>query len=600
MCDLERTKRAASRTHIRAFSRLPGTPPQRLERPISGAGLKLLITLTIGVAAGAFGAGDATAADSLKFIDVTSKWGFSRPNSFGNPEKSVYILETTGTGAAVFDFDNDGDNDVFLANGVTLDEHRSGGGNPSMLYRNDGDGRFVDIAAQAGLGKIGWAQGVCVGDYDNDGNADLLVAYHGVDTLYRNRGGGRFVDATAKAGLPAKGVRWGAGCAFLDYDQDGYLDLFISNYVDLTLDQMPEPGSSPSCYWKSLPVFCGPRSLPKARNWLYRNRGDGTFQDVSAKAGILAPGKRFSLGVLAADFNNDGRTDIYVACDQSPSLLYENQGDGTFLERGTEAGVAYNFHGALQAGMGVAAADYDGNGFLDIVKTNFQGDLPSLYVNEDGIFYEDLAQAAGLGAHKLLGWGVLFHDFDADGRPDILMAHGHIYPEIDGAGLGESYRQPTVLYRNQGDGRFLDVTATVGPALQTPRPARGMAAGDLDGDGRPEIVIVNVNAKPTILKTTGASGAFLSLRLEGTKSNRSAIGARVEVEAAGVRQIQDVLGGGSYFSQSDLALYFGLAEAAQADRLVVKWPSGKTQTFHDIAAGHRYHLIEGGKPTLRP
>lgn len=560
---------------------------------------RLLALVTVTATTGAFlpirGA-DAT----ISLIDISESIGITTPVTFGERDKSRYIVETTGVGTAVLDFDGDGHNDVLVVNGITLQQHRNGGGNPSMLYRNDGAGQFSEMGAEAGLGKVGWAQGVCVGDYDNDGAPDVLITYHGTDTLYRNDGAGGFVDVTAEAGLPVEGVRWGSGCAFLDFDNDGYLDLFIANYVDMTIDEMPEPGSSAGCYWKSLPVFCGPRSLPKARNWLYRNRGDGTFDDVSEPAGILEPGKRFALGVVAADFNNDGLIDIYVACDQTPSLLYENQGDGRFKERGVEAGVAYNFHGALQAGMGVAVADYDGNGYLDIVKTNFQGDLPSLYVNEDGVFYEDLSQVAGLGANKFLGWGALFQDFDADGAPDLLMAHGHIYPDIDQADIGESYRQPTVLYRNLQNGRFEDVTATSGPGLATARPARGMASGDLDADGRPEVVIVNLNEPPTILRNQGRQGAFLSLRLEGRESNRSAIGARVEVEAGGNKLMQDVTGGGSYYSQSDLALYFGLGDATIVDRIAVRWPSGNRQTFEDVAVNSRYALIEGEDLTNYP
>lgn len=530
-------------------------------------------------------------------IDIASSIGIDSPLFFGGLDRSRYILETTGVGVSLFDFDQDGDNDILFANGVTWEQHQNGTGEPSRLYRNDGTGNF-SLVEDSGVDKVGWAQGVCGGDYDNDGDFDLLITYHGSDVLYGNTGQGRFEDITEKAGLPVEGVHWGSGCAFLDFDNDGYLDLFIANYVDMTLDEMPEPGSSAGCYWKKLPVFCGPRSLPKARNWLYRNRGDGTFEDVSEPAGILKPGKRYALGVLAADFNNDGLIDIYVACDQTPSLLYENQGDGTFQERGVEAGVAYNFHGALQAGMGVSTGDFDGNGFLDIVKTNFQGDLPSLYVNEDGVFYEDLSQQAGLGVNKLLGWGVLFHDFDADGAPDILMAHGHIYPEIDQADMGESYRQPTVLYRNLAGKRFEDVSRNAGPGLDTPRPARGMAAGDLDGDGRPEVVIVNVNQAPTVLRNDGGQGNFLWLRLTGKESNRSAIGARVTVEAGGRKQIQDVIGGGSYYSQGDLALYFGLGDVAQLDRVSVRWPSGRTQQFEAVKASRKYELVES--ETLSP
>jgi len=536
-----------------------------------------------------------TQSGPFEVANLAERLGFDQSVTFGNPQKSSVILETTGPGTAIFDYDGDGDNDVLIANGVTLSEHREGTGSPSMLYRNDGPDGFTNVAGAAGLAKLGWGQGVCTGDVDRDGDEDLLITYFGSDTLYINDGKGGFEDGTKAAGLPTSGVRWGAGCAFFDYDRDGRLDLFISNYVDMTLEQMPKPGSAASCYWQKLPVFCGPRSLPKARNYLYRNQGDGTFEDVSESAGILEPGKRFGLGVLAADFNNDGWTDVYVACDQTPSLLYENQRDGSFAERGLEAGVAYNFHGALQAGMGVAAADIDGNGFLDIVKTNFQGDLPSLYMNEDGVFYEDLAREAGLGANKLLGWGVLFLDWDADGLEDILMAHGHIYPEVAEAGIGERYRQPTVLYRGRPNGRFEDVTDQAGPGLAIPRAARGMASGDLDGDGRPEVVVVDLHARPAVLKNEAASGNFLRLELRGTESNRSAIGARVELTTeSGKNMIRDVVGGGSFFSQSERALYFGLGSLKAAETLKVRWPNGRLDEFQDVAAG-AYQLKEGGK-----
>lgn len=540
-------------------------------------------------------AGWTVGADSetrISFIDRAADWGIDKPITYGNPDKNIYILETTGTGGAVFDYDSDGDNDVFVANGADLKSAGTGSAPLSFLYRNDG-GRFVDVAKTSGLTRRGWGQGACVGDYDNDGRPDLAVGYFSGPALYHNEGG-VFAERGERAGLP-QGY-WAAGCAFLDYDNDGLLDLFFSSYVDLDLATTPKAGEAPECRWKGIDVMCGPRGLPRAQNSLYRNLGDGRFEDVSEQAGIRAPGGRYGLGVVAADFNNDGLIDLYVACDMTPSLLYLNQGDGTFDEVGDVSGTAFSVDGQLQAGMGVAVADYDGNGFLDLVKTNFSGDLPSLYNNEDGVFFEDVSAPAGLGKNQLLGWGVLFQDFDADGAPDILMAHGHVYPEVDSAAIGETYRQPTILYRNLGDGRFEDVSATAGPALETPRPARGMVSGDLDGDGRPEVVIVNVNERPAVLKNVGPPGAFLWLRLEGTESNRSAIGARVEVEAAGRKQVQDVIGGGSYFSQSDLALYFGLGDAKSAN-LTVRWPAGKTQTFAGLAAGVRYRLQEGGKPS---
>ena len=330
--------------------------------------------------------------------------------------------------------------------------------------------------------------------------------------------------------------------------------------------------------------MCGPVGLPKAVNGLYRNRGDGKFEDVSAKAGILKPGGRYGLGVAAADFNNDGWADVYVACDQTPSLLYENRKNGTFLERGVEAGVAFNVDGRLQSGMGVAVADIDGNGYLDIAKTNFSGDLPSLYLNEDGRFFREAAHDAGLGAHQLLGWGVAFLDADQDGLPDLVMANGHVYPEVDKSKIGERYRQHSLIYRNLGEGKFGDMTANAGEAFRTHRPARGLATGDLDGDGRPEIVIVNMNEPPTVMKNNSAGGNWIRIGVEGTKLNRSAIGARVAVEAAGRRQIGEVASGGSYYSQHELALFFGLGRATRADAITVRWPDGQSRTFRNVPA----------------
>ncbi len=525
------------------------------------------------------------------FSDIASAAGLTRPNVYGSAERNEYILETTGNGAAIFDFDNDGDNDIFIASGSRM----NGPDRETLpqLYQNDGSGKFVDVAAKAGFTSTGWGQGVCAGDYDNDGWTDLLVTHYGWNRLYRNRGDGTFEDATAKAMLPTGGIRWGSGCSFVDYDKDGFLDLFVANYVDLDLEKTPKPGESPNCVWKGLPVMCGPRGLPLAHNVLYHNRRDGTFEDVSEKAGIRKPGGRYGLGVVAADFNNDGWPDIYVACDMTASLLYRNRGDGGFDEVGAEAGVAYNVDGQLQAGMGVAVTDYDGNGFLDIVKTNFSGDLPSLYNNEDGAFFEDVSQPAGLGANQYLGWGVLFLDADEDGRPDILMAHGHVYPEVDKASIGERYAQRTLLYRNVGDGRFLDISGGAGPAFQTPRPSRGMASGDLDGDGSPEVVVVNMNQPPALLKNQGARSNSVWVRLEGTQSNRSAVGARVTLHASGRRQMQEVHSGGSYYSQSDMALHFGLGENQTVEKLEVRWPSGSVQEWQGLDANQRYTLTEG-------
>jgi hypothetical protein len=364
----------------------------------------------------------------------------------------------------------------------------------------------------------------------------------------------------------------------------------VANYVELDVNNLAKPGS---CDWKGLKVWCGPHGLPQAQNILYHNNGDGTFTDVSEKAGILAFGPRYGLGVVTADFDNDGWPDIYVACDQTPSLLLRNKHDGTFEEIGGAAGVAYNADGQLQAGMGIAVGDYDGNGFLDIAKTNFSGDRPSLYKNEDGRFFEDVSEQAGLGRNLLLGWGTAFLDVDEDGWPDLVMANGHVYPEIVRSPLGETYRQKTLLYRNLGNGRFADVTESAGSGFAPRRPARGLAIGDLDGDGRPEIVIVNMNDKPSLLKNSGARQNSVAISLTGTQSNRSAIGARCTIEANGRKQMAEVVSGGSYLSQSSFTLHFGLGQADKIDRIEVRWPKGESQTWVGLGANREIRLTEG-------
>ena len=528
------------------------------------------------------------------FEDAAVSAGLNVANTSGGKARKDYILETTGNGVAIFDYDGDGAEDIFIANGTTLQPSRAAKHLP-QLYHNDGRGHFTNVAEKAGFTEEGWGQGVCVGDYDNDGRPDLLVTYYGHNRLYRNQGNGTFRDVTAEAKLPIDGVRYGSGCSFFDYDRDGYLDLFVANYVDLDLEKTPKPGSGPFCVWKEIPVMCGPRGLPLAHNVLYHNNRDGTFTHVSEKAGILKPGGRYGLGVATADFDNDGWPDIYVACDMTPSLLYRNKHDGTFEERGVEAGVAYNFDGALQAGMGVAVGDFDGDGRLDIAKTNFSGDLISLYKNEDGKFFTDVSREAGLAARQFLGWGIAFLDADDDGWPDLVVANGHVYPEVENKPVGDKYLEPTLLVRNLGNGHFGDVTAHAGPAFATARPARGLATGDLDGDGRPEIVIVNMNSTPSLLRNRERGGNFLNVAVVGTKSNRSGIGARVRLTVGRREMIADVMSGGSFYSQSSLVQHFGLGQAAAVDQLEIRWPSGTVQSWKNLGVNRKVIATEGSQ-----
>lgn len=531
--------------------------------------------------------------NAYHFTDLHESLAIIGTTTFGGVDRKNYILETTGTGAAIFDLENDGDEDLLVVNGARLEGIRTVSAQRPYLYKNLGRGRFEEIGAAAGLTANGWGQGVCAGDFDNDGFTDLLITHYGVNRLLRNTGNLKFEDATARAKLPVVGTRFGSGCAFTDYDRDGRLDLFVANYVDLDLAKTAPAGKDPGCAWKEIPVMCGPRGLPHARNVLYHQNADHTFTDVSSAAGILKPGGRYALGVAVADFDGDGWPDIYVACDMTPSLLFRNLKNGMFEERGVEAGVAYNFDGRLQAGMGVAVADYDGDGRLDIAKTNFSGDLTSLFHNDEGLYFTDVSRQAGLGARQLLGWGIAFADFDDDGWPDLVSVNGHVYPEVDGAPVGERYRQESLVYHNRGKGKFADVTKDAGPGFAAARAARGLALGDLDGDSRPDLVIVNMNDQASVLANDGPRGNYLNVRLEGRKSNRSAIGAQVTVSAGGRRQVQELASGGSFYSQHSFTLHYGLGAAERIDSVEVRWPSGAKSQRQNIAANATLRLVEG-------
>ena len=494
--------------------------------------LAAICLLGLGAAVGPGAASQDTPPLGFAFTNIAREAGLSAVTVFGGERGNRYLLETTGCGVALFDYDNDGRLDVFIVNGTTLEGFPKDQAPISHLYRNKGDGTFEDVTAKAGVGVSGWGQGAAAADYDNDGDSDLFVTFYGQNRLFRNEGNGTFTDVTARAGLATPGTRWGTGAAFLDYDRDGRLDLFVANYIDLDLAKAPTPDSG-LCRYKGIPVACGPPGLPGGANALYRNKGDGTFEDVSERAGILKAAGTYGLGVSTFDFDDDGWTDVYVANDSNPSALYRNNRDGTFTDVGVRAGCAYSQDGKPQAGMGVGIGDYDRNGTFDIVKTNFAGDTTTLYANLGRGFCEDRTFAAGIGLNtRWLGWGAGFVDLDNDGWLDIFLVNGHVYPEVSQLKTEAAYKQRKVVYRNLGTGRFVDVTERLGPPASTPTAGRGAAFGDLDDDGDIDIVVNNVHDTPDVFRTEDRTGhRWLTVRLVGTTSNRSAIGARVRVVA---------------------------------------------------------------------
>jgi hypothetical protein len=530
----------------------------------------------------------------IHFEDIARKAGLTAVNVYGDDTHKDYIIETTGNGVTIFDYDNDGWPDIFLANGSTVAGFPKGQEPTNHLYHNNHDGTFTDVTAKAGLLHSGWGQGACVGDYDNDGNLDLFVTYWGQNVLYHNNGNGTFTDVTESAGLKTARDEWSSGCSFVDYDRDGKVDLFVARYVDFHYEGVPKPGEGQWCQWKGIKVMCGPRGLKGGVNALFHNDGNGHFSDVSAKAGITQPAGYYCFTPLTGDYDHDGWTDIYVACDSTPNILYRNNHNGTFTDIGTMSGVAYNEDGAEQAGMGVSTADYLHNGNLDIVKTNFSDDTPTLYLNHGDGNFDDVTYAAGLGnITRWLGWGTQFIDMDNDGWVDILMANGHVYPEVDGKGLGTSYRQPKVAYYNLHNGKFAEITARAGADLSTLHSSRGMATGDLFNDGRLDLLVNNMNEAPSLFRNSAPVGNFISLQLVGTKSNRAGIGAQITLEYAGQKVYDEVRSGGSFISQSDLRKHFGLGTLSSVDRITIKWPSGTVDELKDVPANKFYMVREG-------
>ena len=575
----------------RSYDAKPAPPPPGPKSPIEGTPL------------------------GVTFVDVVKGSGLDVETTFGGVGKNKYLLETTGCGLAFYDYDNDGWLDVFMVNGWRLEGFPKGKEPHCRLFKNNRDGTFTDVTKGSGLDvRTGWGQACCVGDYDNDGNDDLFVTYYGQNVLYHNNGNGTFTDVTERTGLlqPGPKTRWNTGCTWVDYDKDGHLDLFVANYVDFDLKTAPLPEEGP-CTYKGIVVACGPPGLAGAKNILYHNNGNGTFSDVSQKAGMWNAIGTYGLSVAASDLDNDGWPDIYVANDSAPATLYLNQHDGTFKDVAIENGAALSAEAKPQAGMGVSIGDYNRDGNLDIVKTNFAGDTDSLYTNlGDGVF-EDRTYPSGLGVNtRLLGWGVGFFDMDNDGWLDILMSNGHVYPEVDKSKADLKYAEHKYLYRNLRNGRFEEVTNQGGPGIMENAPARGCAFGDYDNDGDLDIAVNCVNAIPQLLRCDSTLDRnWIKIKLVGTKSNRTGIGSRVLVTAKTIPtaekqlvQMDELRSGGSYFSQNDMRMHFGLEQATKVDLVEVRWLSGQVDQLKDLEVNRLYVIQEGGKilksETLKP
>jgi hypothetical protein len=541
----------------------------------------------------------------VSLVDVAERAGLRHPSVYGGLEEKRFIIETNGAGVAFLDYDNDGWVDALVLSGTRLREGARedvvwppGQAPVSHLYHNNRDGTFTDVTAKAGLGKIGWASSVCVGDYDNDGWLDMFVTYFGRNVLYHNRGDGTFEDVTAKAGFPTTGTRWGSGCTFIDYDRDGKLDLFVANYLAFDLQTALQPGQGTNCLWKGIPVNCGPKGLPTDTNLLYHNNGDGTFTDVSERSGVARVTGRYPMTAAAADLDGDGWPDIYVACDSTAAILYHNNHDGTFTDTAVASGVAFSEYGNPQAGMGLAVGDYDGDGRLDLFKTHFADDIPALFHNLGRGQFEDVASSAGLGVqNRYVQWGAGMPDLDNDGWPDLFYATGNVYPEIERIFKEYPHRGPKVVFRNREGATFEDVSARSGPGASAPHSSRGVAFGDFDNDGNLDVLVMNMNEPPSLLRNEySGPNAWLEVKLVGTRSNRAGLGATVIVTAGGRKQAQAVLSQSSYYSHNDLRLHFGLGRSAKADAIEVRWPSGEIDRLQDVLGRRVVTIREGANP----
>ena len=536
----------------------------------------------------------------VAFTDIAERAGLRAETIYGGIDRKRFIIETNGSGVGLIDYDNDGWVDALTLSGTRLKEgtreeltYPPGSAPTNRLYRNRRDGTFEDVTDAAGLRRTGWASSVCAGDYDNDGWTDLFVTYYGRNVLYKNVGG-RFADVTVRAGLAQSEVRWGSGCAFVDVDRDGRLDLFVANYLRFDLATASEPGSGSNCLWKGIPVNCGPKGLPTDTNLLYRNRGDGTFADVSGLSRIADVKGRYSMTAMATDLDADGWPDIYVASDSTAAILYRNNRDGTFTDVAVASGVAYNENGSPQAGMGLAAGDFNQDGRLDLLKTHFADDIPSLYKNLGKGSFEDVAVSSGLAVeNRFVEWGAGLADLDNDGLQDLVCVTGNVYPEIERVLAQYPHRGPRLVFRNTNGTAFENVTTASGAAA-TPHSSRGAAFGDIDNDGDIDVLVMNMNEPPSLLRNDSrGEHSWLTIKLDGTSSNRSAIGATIVLTSRGVKQARTVLSQSSFYSHDDLRVHFGLGDAQQADQLDIIWPSGRVETLEHVQARHFLTIKEG-------
>jgi len=526
-----------------------------------------------------------------RFTDIAKQAGLTQPVVYGAVDSKSYIIEVVGCGAAFIDYDNDGWMDLFVLNGTRLEGDPPGTTN--RLYKNNRDGTFTDVTAKSGLQHAGWASAVTVGDYDNDGFDDLFITYYGHNVLYHNNGNGTFSDVTEKAGL-AQGVRYGSGCTWLDYDRDGRLDLFFASYLNTTLEKLPKPGENPDCTWKGVAVNCGPRGLPPGSVQLFHNDGNGKFTDVSKASGVASAAGSYPMTAVAADYDNDGWPDIYVACDSTPSWLFRNQHDGSFREEALERGVALSEDGMEQAGMGVGVGDYDLDGNLDIFKTNFADDTNVLYRNDGKGNFDDMTIRSGLGVEtRYIGWGAGIVDLDNDGLPDLFAVTGSVYPEVEKKLPSYPFKTPRLVFRSLGDGRFEELIEEAGPGISDVHASRGCAFGDFDNDGDVDVLVMNMNEPPSLLRNdVSGGGHWLKVQLIGVQSNRSAIGTRVTIRYGTRRQAQEVLTQSSFYSCNDRRLHFGLGAETSAD-LAIRWTNGNTESIPNVASDQIVVIREG-------